>query len=138
MPTDSTSTAGPAPNVVHFAIHADDVERARTFYEAVFGWCFEAWGPPDFYLVNTGPEDDPGIHGALQKRQTPRLEGQGMDGFECTISVADVEAISQAVSRAGGTIVLPPTQIPTVGTMIQFRDTEGNLACAMQYEPGRI
>jgi len=26
--------------VVHFEIHADDVERAKTFYNAVFDWSF--------------------------------------------------------------------------------------------------
>ena len=31
-------------NVAHFAITATDVDRARAFYEAVFGWRFEAWG----------------------------------------------------------------------------------------------
>ena len=42
------------PNhLAHFAIPADDVERARRFYEGVFGWRIEAWGPPDFYVVYT-------------------------------------------------------------------------------------
>ena len=35
----------------------DDVDRARRFYEAVFGWEFEPWGPPGFYLILT---DQPG------------------------------------------------------------------------------
>jgi hypothetical protein len=35
----------------HFSINADDVQRAKGFYEAVFGWTFEPWGPPDFYLL---------------------------------------------------------------------------------------
>ena len=39
-----------ANSVVHFEIFASDVERARKFYERVFGWKFEAAGPPDFYL----------------------------------------------------------------------------------------
>ena len=35
------------PNdVAHFAIHADDCQRAKRFYEEVFGWTFEPWGPP--------------------------------------------------------------------------------------------
>lgn len=130
--------AGPAPNVVHFAIHADDVERARSFYEGVFGWSFEAWGPPDFYLIRTGPDEAPGIQGALQKRQIPLAEGQGFTGFECTVSVADVEAVGAAVREHGGSVETEPIEIPTVGTLIQFRDTEGNLACAMRYEEGRV
>jgi predicted enzyme related to lactoylglutathione lyase len=35
----------------HFAINADDVQRARRFYESVFDWTFEPWGPPNFYQV---------------------------------------------------------------------------------------
>jgi predicted enzyme related to lactoylglutathione lyase len=33
-------------NLAAFSIHVDDVNRARTFYEAVFEWVFEPWGPP--------------------------------------------------------------------------------------------
>lgn len=36
-------------NVKHFAVHADDVDRARKFYESVLGWQFTPWGPPNFY-----------------------------------------------------------------------------------------
>lgn len=31
----------------HFAINADDVGRARDFYEAVFGWTFTPGGRRD-------------------------------------------------------------------------------------------
>ena len=58
-------------NIAHFDIHADDVERARQFYQRVFGWRFEAWGPPDFYLIQTGTPTDPGIHGLISKRSKP-------------------------------------------------------------------
>ena len=27
--------------------------RARDFYQKVFGWEFEPWGPPNFYLIKT-------------------------------------------------------------------------------------
>ncbi|MCA9821452.1 MAG: hypothetical protein KC470_02510, partial [Dehalococcoidia bacterium] len=54
--------------VVHFAIEADDVDRARAFYEGVFGWRFEAWGPPGFYRVLSGTAEAPGIEGALYAR----------------------------------------------------------------------
>ena len=50
-------------NLSSFAIHADDVQRARRFYEAVFGWRFEPWGPPDFYLIHTGDEARPASKG---------------------------------------------------------------------------
>jgi len=49
--------------------NADDVPRAKTFYEKSFGWQFTAWGPPDFYLIQTGTAEDRGLHGALQGRR---------------------------------------------------------------------
>ena len=52
--------AYPAP----IDIQADDIERARRFYERVFGWRFESWGPPDFYLIHTGTGAEPGAGGA--------------------------------------------------------------------------
>ena len=121
-----------ANNIAHFDIHADDVERARRFYERVFGWRFEAWGPPDFYLVHTGTEKDPGIHGSVSKRNQP-IAGQGRIGYECTISVDDLGAIKAAIAANGGKIVLDDHEIVGVGTLIRFEDTEGNVACAMRY-----
>ena len=35
----------------HFGINADDVQRAKRFYEGAFGWTFDAWGPPNFYQI---------------------------------------------------------------------------------------
>jgi len=121
-------------NVSHFDIHADDLARARRFYERAFGWVFRAWGPPDFFLIQTGPDRDPGIGGALTRRHDP-VNGPGMIGFQCTISVDDIDAIAAAIEANGGKITQPRTVIATVGTLIQFHDTEGNVVCAMQYDP---
>ena len=124
----------PMPNHLHtFAIHADDVPRARRFYEKVFGWKFEAWGPPDFYLITTGSGKDPGVGGLLQKRGDP-LAGTGLRGFECTIGVEDVDAIAARVEKNGGRVTMPKALIPTVGWIIRFFDTEGNIVCAGQFD----
>ena len=90
-------------NVVHFAIHADDVERARRFYEAVFGWRFEAWGPPGFYNIDTGTADHPGIHGALHARSEP-LSGTGVRGFSCTVAVDDLAETRDRVVANDGSV----------------------------------
>jgi predicted enzyme related to lactoylglutathione lyase len=119
-------------NIVHFQVLADDLGRCRRFYERVFGWRFSPWGPPDFYMIQTGPDDSPGIHGSLAKRHHP-LHASGAFGFECTISVDDVDAIARAVEANGGKLVFPKTEIPAVGELIQFQDTEGNAVSAMRY-----
>ena len=121
-----------AHNVVHFAIHADDVERARHFYENVFGWKFEAWGPPGFYNITTGADDHPGIQGALHGRDEP-LSGSGVRGFTCTVAVEHLDQIRQRVIANGGTIVYEEVEIPGIGRLTHFVDTEGNEVSAMEY-----
>jgi len=120
-------------NLASFAIHVDDVDRARSFYQEVFDWKFEPWGPPGFYLIHTGDEVSPGIQGLMHARQEP-LTGTGMKGAEITIAVDDLDAVRARVERSGGTITYGPGAIPTVGTLIRFLDTEGNDCGAMQYD----
>jgi predicted enzyme related to lactoylglutathione lyase len=120
-------------NLASFAIHVDDVDRARTFYETVFEWRFEPWGPPGFYLIHTGDAASPGVQGLMHKRHSPRSPG-GLNGFEVTFSVDDVDVIARRVVAAGGTLTLPRSVIPTVGALIRFVDTEGNDLGAMTYE----
>ena len=125
-------------NLAHFDIAANDVERARRFYERVFGWRIEAWGPPDFYLIFTDDAGKP--HGSIDKRDDlaaarseQPVKGRGGIGWECTIAVDDLGAIQKAIVKNGGKIVHDEREIVGVGTLIRFEDTEGNIACAMHY-----
>ena len=117
----------------HFAINADDLKRARRFYEKVFGWKIEPWGPPDFFLIHTGDHKEHGIRGALQRRRE-LIPGKPMIGFECTFSVVDVDQTVAAVRASGGHILLEKTTIAGVGDLIFFEDPEGNVVGAMRYD----
>src|SRR5262245_37659764 len=58
------------PRVVHFEIHAAEPERAIRFYHELFGWQFNKWaGPEDYWLVVTGPKEEPGIDGGMVRRR---------------------------------------------------------------------
>jgi len=115
----------------HFAINADDVPRAQVFYEKVFGWSFQPWGPPNFFQIEGA---GPGVIGALQGRR--EIAGP-MPGVEVTMGVADIQATVAAVEASGGRVIMPPFRIPGVGELIFFEDTEGNRLGAMQYEADR-
>jgi hypothetical protein len=122
-------------NVRHFAINADDLSRARRFYERVFAWRFEPWGPPGFFMISTGEPDGSGPLGSLQQRRE-LVPGRRMSGYECTIAVEDdVEKVAAAVRANGGRVVMEKATIPGVGDLIFFEDPEGNLAGAMRYDP---
>ena len=77
--------------VVHFAVQADDIERAKAFYANVFGWRFETWGPPGFYRVESGTVEAPGLEGALYQRTVPRRGEDAMVGYRCTIGVPELD-----------------------------------------------
>jgi len=121
--------------VAHFAINANDVNRARHFYEKVFGWEFEAYGPPGFYMVK---ENSATAHVSLRGSLQPRREivaGIPMHGFECSISVDDIHHTKTAIESNGGKIVMQICTLAGVGRLLFFQDPEGNIAGAMQYDP---
>jgi uncharacterized protein len=120
-------TAAMPNNIGRFAINADDVPRAREFYQKVFGWQFEPWGPPNFYLIETGDEQVRAVGGLLQERREIVPDGR-MIGFECTISVKDIDETIRAIESNGGKMVTEKFVVPTVATVAYFQDTEGNVA----------
>lgn len=119
--------------IAHFAIYADDLDRARKFYESVFQWEFSTWnGQAAFYQIDTGTES---LRGALQQRPK-ELAGKGFNGFECSIAVADIQETTRSIKEHGGKILVDEVEIPRVGRFIKFADTEGNIAGAVQYYDG--
>ena len=114
-----------ANTLTHFAIYIDDMERAKNFYNQVFKWEYNNYGPPDFFQIKSDSGEDAQLLGALQPRHYAPIT-EKVIGYECTIQVDDVDAVAQAVEANGGKIVLPKTNIPQVGAIIKFLDPEGN------------
>lgn len=116
--------------VTHFEIPADDPERAIKFYEEVFGWRIEKWaGPIEYWLVMTGPEDQPGIDGGLARREDPSV------GVENIIDVQDLSSSLEAVPAQGGKVIRPRVAVPGVGWIAYITDTEGNVFGLMERDP---
>jgi uncharacterized protein len=120
--------------MTHFAIHIDDIERAKQFYGEVFEWGFASYGPPDFLQIKDTQTEDGELIGALQSRNYSPVK-EKIIGLECTISVENIEEIIRKAATNGGQILMPKTAIPFVGWIAKFLDTEGNLICAMQSDP---
>lgn len=117
----------------HFAIHIDDIERARRFYDGVFEWGFHSYGPGDFLQIKADKSENGELIGALQSRNYSPIPDKVI-GFECTINVENIDMIIERVLGNGGQVVMPKTTIPYVGYIAKFLDTEGNLICGMQYD----
>src|SRR5436190_1589049 len=119
--------------VVHFEIQADDVERARKFYEKTFEWEITQMmkaeeGGMDYWGLKTGPDGTPGINGGLYKRSAENK----LYTYDCTIQVADIDKAIDAVKKNGGAIRGEKMEIPGVGSFIGGTDTEGNRFGIMQ------
>ena len=119
-------------NLAHFAINTDDVEATREFYEAVFGWKFNPWGPPGFYQIDTG-SGPVTLIGALQKRRA-LIPGVQTHGFECTVAVASLDQTEARLRKRGAKIVLERSTIPQVGHLLFFEDPGGNFVGAMEFD----
>ena len=125
--------------VVHFEVQADDLERARSFYSAVFGWTFQDYsaytGSPYFGVV-TGPDDQPGINGGLLARSAPAGPlGQGVTAFVCTVMVDDYATAERLILASGGQVAVPKSALTGMAWQGYYRDTEGNVLGIHQPDP---
>ncbi len=116
--------------VVHFEIHADDIERCKYFYSEVFGWTFEDYteyvGSPYFGII-TGPDEAPGINGGLIKREKPLRElVEGYNSYVCTLLVEDYDEAHDKILAAGGKVVFGKHALPGMAWQGYYQDTEGN------------
>ena len=116
-------------SVSHFEITADDNERAKTFYQDVFGWKIDEVPGLDYsmvYTVDTDPKTfmpkKPGaINGGLMKKD---------DTASSPVIVITVDSLDdklKAVEAAGGSVVMPKREIPKMGYYARVKDTEDNV-----------
>ena len=119
-------------NLSHFAIYIDDIDRAKAFYSNLFGWDYNSYGQDDFLQIKDSSDDDGKLIGALQSRKYSPID-EKIIGFECSVAVEDIDAIISKIEANNGKIVMPKTEIPYVGWLVKFLDSEGNIVCAVQY-----
>ena len=62
--------------------------------------------------------------------------GEAVNAYVCTIEVDSIEDTERAVPAAGGTQVVAANEVPGVGRLAYFQDTEGNIFGALQPAPG--
>ena len=117
------------PRVMWFELNADDPKRAMDFYQKAFGWTFEKYGNQEYWLAKTGEKDEPGIDGAIQPRRT-----KGATVVN-TINVKNIDESIKKIEKNGGKVAVPKMEIPMMGTLAYFVDTEGNMHGIMQPVP---
>jgi uncharacterized protein len=119
------------PNsIVHFEIPADDLKRAKKFYEKAFGWKITDPWNMQYFMVETKDKGKDGINGGLMQRKMP---GQPFMNY---IAVESIDASLKKVEKAGGKVAMPKMEIGEgMGWIAAFQDTEGNLMGFHQMPP---
>lgn len=117
-------TAAKTPaSIVWFEIPADNVERARKFYNSLFGWKINRFPGPmakPYWHIDTGGGDQTPDGGMLE-RQHP---GHGITNY---VSVPSVDKAAAKVEKLGGKICLAKTPVPEMGYFVICQDTENNV-----------
>ena len=120
------------PTIVHFELPADDVERAKKFYSALFSWKIEKievkkdGEPMDYWMILTSTkrehssEKSSHLEGGLIKRQHPQQPNLNY------ISVPSIDEYSIKVKDLGGKVVMPKTKVEGYGSFAVCTDTENN------------
>jgi len=108
------------PTVVHFEIPSDDTERAKKFYNSLFGWKMEKMpGPMEYWMFSTN--DERTVGGGVMKRQQPQ---QTITNY---IDVSSVDEYAKKVEELGGRVKVPKTEVPDMGWFVLCADTENNM-----------
>lgn len=118
---------------VHFEIHASNPQALIDFYSGLFGWSFNKWEGGEYWMIHTGPDDQPGINGGLMPRRGPLPAPMAaMNAFVITVDVDSVDHALASALAAGGVSAVPKMAVPGIGWLAYVKDPDGNIFGIMQ------
>lgn len=107
-----------------FEIYVQDMQRAKAFYEGVFGDALTRLESPGMEMWAFGMEEVPGAPGALVKMEGFKPSGNGVIVyFKC----ADCAVEAAKAKQCGGRVDKEKFSIGQYGHIALVTDTEGNM-----------
>ena len=106
-------------NIIHVELSANDRKALSKFYSDVFGWEVQHVDGMDYTTFKAGDCVGGGFN---------PVNAQNPAGTTTVyIETDDVTASLKNVEMAGGTILVPESEIPNTGKFGIFRDPQGNM-----------
>lgn len=119
---------------VWFEICTPDLDAAKAFYSQVLDWEIRDAGMPGMTYLMGGP---PGHAVAGMMAMTPEMvQGGAVPAWTGYVAVHDVDADAERAKALGGTVCMPPTDIPGVGRFAVVADPQGAVFALFQGTPG--
>lgn len=110
-----------------------DWGQAKQFYSELLGWQAQEMPMPDgsvYTVFQTGNGNAAG--GMAMPADVPAEVPSNWTGY---LSVADLDQALEAVTAAGGQIMMPPMEIENVGRFAHILDTAGAVVALMKPAP---
>jgi len=106
-----------------------DAEAAKKFYGALFGWTFTLFPNPEmqYNVINVGGQQIGGI------MKTPAKAGNMPPAWTSYVTVENVDQTAKNAKELGAKLLVPPTDIPTVGRFCVIQDPQGASIAAITY-----
>ena len=110
---------------IWYELMTPDAAASRSFYEAVVGWTIDAEsmapGGAEYRILHAADGDI----GGMLTLDAAMLGGGAKPTWLGYIGVDDVDATVERLRFAGGSVHVPPTDIPGVGRFAMVADPQG-------------
>jgi predicted enzyme related to lactoylglutathione lyase len=114
-----------ATTIVHFEIPSDNIERAKKFYNDLFGWKLEKMpGPMEYWMfatANNSKGEQTTISGGVMERQMPS------EPIIIYIDVNSVNEYAKKVEKLGSKVIKSKIEVPGHSWFVVCMDTENNI-----------
>ena len=126
---ESTDSSVPEGVFVWDELATTDIDGAQRFYTEVFGWAVKDMGP-DFGGYRIFEVGETGIAGlmTLQDASIPAH-------WQPYVAVADTDATTTKAKELGGSTLMEPMDVPTIGRIAVLRDPQGAVFGIIKPEP---
>lgn len=113
-----------------FETYTPDIEAGKKFYTELFGWTAQTMPMPgmDYTVFSLGEKM---VAGMMQPLPGMNMPPQWFTYF----TVNDTDETAKKASQLGGTVMVPPTDIPTVGRFSGIVSPEGVMFFVIKYLP---
>ncbi len=111
-------------------LRTDDVEKAKAFYTDVVGWTTESMSMADggtYTIIKAGETSVGGLMAMPE-------EAKGAPAhWAVYVTVDDVDKRLEMATAAGGSVLMPPLDVPEVGRIASIADPSGAAICLITY-----
>ncbi len=113
-----------AGRFVWYELATTDVETAKAFYSSVVGWgAADASTPGSNYTIFTAGGAP--VAGLAKLQAGPQKAGEVPPQWRGYVGVDDVDAAISRAKKIGGTVHMPPTDVPNVSRFSVIADSQG-------------